>query len=154
AARHAPHVHLPVDRLDADADVAELAVDPLGDRVELVHLEPAAVAIAGVGELPRGLVTGPAGVDRESLAQVADRGLAALPVLAQRAAAALRRGTPAQVARLYLARTHALAAHGRDLDEGGPDDHVDVQRPGRAGVDRVVDQLQDGVGRRPVVGEE
>src|SRR5439155_7827136 len=101
------------------------------------------------------LVAGLAGLDRETPPKVPDGSLAALAVLAQEVASPLRRASPAEVVPLHVPRTHTLAAHGGDLQPVRPEDQVDPELlRTHPRVDRVVDQLQEGIDARAVVGEE
>ncbi len=148
-------VHPPVHALDPDPSVPERFVDALCHLSQLIRLEPASISVLAILQPPGHVVAGLADLDGEPRAEIADGRLAALTVLAEEIASTFPRAAPAQVVALDLPRPHALTAGGHDLDPARPEGEVDRQpHLGEARVDHVVDQLEDGIDRVPVVREQ
>ena len=155
ATTEAGRVELAIDLADADVDISEGGPDLLRYVVQLVRPEGAPVAIVVVLERMRAFLARGTGHHPEPVAQVTDGCLAALAVAADTLAGSLGRGTPPQVVTLQLAGVHAAAAGRGEADGAGSECDIEAHRPaGQPGVDGIVDQFQQGIHRRPVVGEQ
>src|SRR5205085_3564697 len=119
------------------------------DALGLVALRTGgAVAVVTVGDAVAARLAGGLAGDRERAAQVAHRGLAALPEAAERAlGAGLLALAPAEEAAQPVEAHSAPAAVGHDDPLGGPLD-LDPQAPAfhASRVDRIVDDLEDRLG--------
>src|SRR6266571_3374925 len=83
---------------------------------------------------------------------MANRCFAALAVLAEQLPSAFRGLTPPEVPALEVPRTHALTAFAHNSDRRAMQGNLNLHGLSRkAGVKRVVDQLHQGVCRRPVI---
>src|SRR5258708_551579 len=78
-----PRIESLVKAIDSDPDIPFLPRYPLRDHLELIRLELGTVPIIRVRETPGGLVSGPAGFDVKTGAEVANRSFAPLTVLTQ-----------------------------------------------------------------------
>ena len=136
-------------------DISEGCPDRLRDVVQLVRPEGAPVAVVVVLERMRPFLAHGTGHHPEPVAQMTDGRLATLAVTADTLAGALRGRAPPEIVPLQLTGIHAAAARRCEADGAGSECDVEAHRPaGKPGVDGVVDQLQQGIHRRPVVGEQ
>ncbi len=153
--RQLADVHPTIDLADLDAHVADLRLDRLGAIHEFVGAQARAIAVSRVLEADRAVLAGLRSHDDESVAKMADGGLAALPVAADPVAGSLARRAPAQVVALQVRGIHPGTAYRGQDDRLRADDEVDPQRSVRhPRVHGVVHELQNGVDRRSVVGEQ
>jgi hypothetical protein len=144
-----------VDLADLDPDVPQLGVDELGALVELIAAELAPIPVLLILERVRALVAGRGRDDLEAVAEVADRGLAALAIPTDPLACPLARRALVEVVALELGGAHARAADRGEGHGARMDGDVDGQRsPADPRIDGVVDELEEGVGGASVVGEQ
>ncbi|HEY8868076.1 MAG TPA: hypothetical protein VIM30_01640 [Candidatus Limnocylindrales bacterium] len=146
--RHLPRVEPSIDLADLDPDVSNAGVNGPSLVAKLVCPEPASIAVAVVLESGSALVTRSSRNDREAIAEMADRRLAALPEPADPLPGPLWRGAPSEVIPLQFGGPHARAADRGERDRPGSNGEVDPQlAAGNSRIDGVVDQLEQGVGR-------
>ncbi len=150
-----PRLELSIDLADLDANVPERRLDRLASLVELVGPQPGPIPVGRVLETVCPVVARRRREDLEPVAQVPDGRLATLPVAPDPVSTPLRRGPPAQVVALDRCRAHPGPADGDDRQAAGRHPDLDLERPTLdTAVDCVVDELEQGVERGPVVREQ